>query len=144
MPPTKVGLNPTYLREQTWFEDFQGAHHGGHSGYQNGTILTVLNLYVALIPSIKLQLNPTYSLGAFVWRFSRWLTWRPSWILERNDLRKSKSPFGPMPSTKFRLNLTQDLRADVDSQTEQLKQSWISMSLQCFPSSFRSIQLTTW
>ena len=40
MPPTKVGLNPTYLREQTRFEDFQSGHHGGHPGYQNGKILS--------------------------------------------------------------------------------------------------------
>ena len=53
-------------REQTWVEDFQGGHHGGHPGYQNGTILAILNLYVALMPPIKLQLNPTYSLGGDV------------------------------------------------------------------------------
>ena len=32
----------------------------------------------------------------------------------------------------------------LDSQTERFKQFWISMSLQCFPSSFHSIQLTVW
>ena len=32
--------------------------------------------------------------GGVVWRFSRWLTWRPSWISERNDFSNSKSPCG--------------------------------------------------
>ena len=58
MPPTKFRLN----REQTWSEDFQDGHHGGHLGYQNGMILAILNLYVALMPPIKFQLTPTYSL----------------------------------------------------------------------------------
>ena len=28
-------------------------------GYQNGTILAILNLHVSLMPPIKFQLNPT-------------------------------------------------------------------------------------
>ena len=36
---------------------------GSHLGYQNGTILAILNLYVAAMPPIKFQLNPTYGLG---------------------------------------------------------------------------------
>ena len=97
MPHTKVGLNPT-IREQTWFEDFQDGHHGGHLWYQNKTILTILNLYVAPMPPIKFQLNPTYSLGEVVWRFSRRLTWCSSWISEWNNFRNSKSPCGPNAS----------------------------------------------
>ena len=46
-----------------WFKDFQDGHHGSHLGYQNGTILAILNLYGASIPSIKFRLNQTYSLG---------------------------------------------------------------------------------
>ena len=36
-----------------WFEDFQDGCHGGHLGYQNGTILAILNLHAAqcLAPS---------------------------------------------------------------------------------------------
>ena len=35
-----------------WFEEFQNGHHGGHLGYQNGTILAILNLYNAPMPPI--------------------------------------------------------------------------------------------
>ena len=28
------------------FEEFQDGHHGGHFGYQNGTILAILNLWL--------------------------------------------------------------------------------------------------
>ena len=36
-----------------WFEDFQDGCHGGHLGYQNGTILAILNLHAAPMPSTK-------------------------------------------------------------------------------------------
>ena len=49
------------------FEEFQdGRRHGGHLGYWNRTILTILNLYVALMPPIKIQLNLSYGLGGYV------------------------------------------------------------------------------
>ena len=38
----------------------------GHLGYQNGTILAILNHYVAPMPPIKFLLNPTYGLGDVV------------------------------------------------------------------------------
>ena len=48
------------------FEEFQDGHQGGHLGYRNGTILTILNLYVAPMPPIKFRLNLTYGLGGDV------------------------------------------------------------------------------
>ena len=61
----------------------------GHLEYQNGTILTILNLYVAPMPPMKFRLNLTYGLGGdVVWRISRW---QPSWISERNDFSNSES-----------------------------------------------------
>ena len=39
------------------FEEFQDGHHGGHLGYWNGTVLAILNLYVALMPPLKLRLK---------------------------------------------------------------------------------------
>ena len=39
------------------FVEFQD---GRHLGYQNGTIFAILNLYVAPMPPIKFQLNPTF------------------------------------------------------------------------------------
>ena len=46
--------------EEMLFEEFQD---GGHLGYQNGTILAILNLSVTPMPSIKFWLNLTNGLG---------------------------------------------------------------------------------
>ena len=43
-------------------EEFQDGRHHGHLGCWNGTILAILNLYVALMPPIKFRLNLTYGL----------------------------------------------------------------------------------
>ena len=48
------------------FEEFQDGCHGGHLGYPNGTILAILNLYVARMPPIKFRLSLTYGLGGDV------------------------------------------------------------------------------
>ena len=78
--------------EEMSFEEFQDGHHGSHLGYQNRTILANLNLYVALMPSIKFWLNLTYNLGGdVIWRVSRWPPWRPSWISEWNYFSNSES-----------------------------------------------------
>ena len=37
--------------------------YGGQLGYRNGTILAILNLYVAPMPPIKFRPNLTYSFG---------------------------------------------------------------------------------
>ena len=44
MPPIKFRLNPIYGLGGMSFEEFQAGHRGGHHGYQNGTILAILNL----------------------------------------------------------------------------------------------------
>ena len=49
--------------EEMLFEEFQD---GRYLGYRNGTMLAILNLYVAPMPPIKFWLNPTYSLGGDV------------------------------------------------------------------------------
>ena len=48
------------LWEEMSFEEFQDL------GYRNGTILAILNLYVAPMPPIKFQLNLSYGLGGDV------------------------------------------------------------------------------
>ena len=58
--------------------------------FPDGTILTILNLYVALMPPIKFRLNQCLG-GDVVWRISRWPPWQPSWISEWNDFSKSES-----------------------------------------------------
>ena len=45
------------------FEEFQDGHH---LGYQNGTILAILNNCVTVMPPIKFQLNRTYGLEDLV------------------------------------------------------------------------------
>ena len=45
------------------FEEFQDGRNGSHLGYRNGTILAILNLYVAPMPPIKFRLNLTYGFG---------------------------------------------------------------------------------
>ena len=49
--------------EEMSFEEFQDGCHGGHLGYQDETILAILNLHVATMPSTKFQLNRTYGSG---------------------------------------------------------------------------------
>ena len=65
------------VREMS-LEEFQNGRHGGHLGYQNGTIIAILNLYVARMPSVKFMLNQTYGQG-------------PSWISARINFSKSES-----------------------------------------------------
>ena len=48
------------------FDDFQNGHIGGNLRYRNRMILTILNLYVALMPPIKVGLKPHYGLGGDV------------------------------------------------------------------------------
>ena len=48
------------------FEEFQDGRRGGHLEYRKGTVLAILNLYVALMPTIKFQLNLPYGLGGDV------------------------------------------------------------------------------
>ena len=47
--------------------------------------------YVASMPPIKFWLNQTYGLGDVIWRISRWLPWRLSWISERKDFSNCES-----------------------------------------------------
>ena len=60
MPPkfSPIGLP---IWEEMLFEEFQDGHHDSHLGYWKGTILAILNLYVATMSPTKFQLNPTYS-----------------------------------------------------------------------------------
>ena len=52
--------------EEMSFEEFQDGRHGGHLGYRGGTILAILNFYVATMPPTKFQLNPIYGSGGDV------------------------------------------------------------------------------
>ena len=55
-----------YGLEETSFEEFQDGRHDGNFRYWNETVLSILNLNVALMTPIKFRLNPTYGLGDVV------------------------------------------------------------------------------
>ena len=100
LPPSLSSIRLT-VPKQTCFENLQDGNRGGHLRYRNGTILPILNLYVAPMPPIKFGFNQTYGLGGHVvLRYSRWPTCRTSWILEQNDFRNSKSPCSTNASHK--------------------------------------------
>ena len=59
---------PSWLSDQTiqnlmLFEEFQDCCYCCHLGYWNGTILAILNFYVAPMPPIRFWLNLTSRLG---------------------------------------------------------------------------------
>ena len=58
-----VSAQSDMVLEEMSFEEFQYGLSGGHLGYQNETILAILNLYVTAMPPIKFRLNRTYGLG---------------------------------------------------------------------------------
>ena len=105
--PLSFGSIWLMVLEEMSLEEFQYGRRGGRLGYQNGTILEILNLYVTVMPPIKFRLNRTYGLGEdVVWRSSRWPPWRLSWISERNDFSILNLCDAPMPPVKFWLNGT--------------------------------------
>ena len=65
LPSTFSSIGLT-VWEELLFEDFQDGRNGSYLGYRNGTILAILNLYVAPMPLIKFQLTLTYGLGGDV------------------------------------------------------------------------------
>ena len=66
--------------------NFQDGGHGGHLGFPIGTILTIFDLQVTLMPPSKFGVNWPFGSGEEAKnRFSRWLPWRPSWISDRHD-----------------------------------------------------------
>ena len=57
------------------FEEFQDGRHGGSLKIWNGTILAILNLYVAPMPPIQFCLHPTYGLASYKSALNpRWFT----------------------------------------------------------------------
>ena len=113
MLPIKFWLNLTYGWEEMLFELFQGGRHGSQLGYQNETILAILNLYVPPMPPIKVWLNPTF------WRrcrFGEFQNGRHGGHLEyRNGTLVAilNLYVAPMPSIKIRLSLTYGFGEDV-------------------------------
>ena len=170
MPQSCLSSIRLTIWKQIWFEDFHNGCHGCHLGYQNRTILAILNLHAAPMPSTTFPLNLTYCSGADNnWRLSRWLEkmlledfqdgWHGShlWYWNRMILAIlnlhgpnashhvwAQSDLGFQSRCGFKIFKMVAQAASLDSQTERFKQFWISMSLWCFPSSFGSTQLTVW
>ena len=123
-----------------WLEDFQDGCHDSHLGYQNGTILAILNLYllnlyVPLMPPIR-----SVSIWFTVWGAMSFEEWRPSWIAEWNDFSNSGSTC--LPSASHQVSAQSNLQferrcclknfkmvAILAIRTEWFKQFWISTLL---------------
>ena len=62
------GLIQLTVWEVMSFKEMKDGHYiyGGHLGYQNGTILTILNLNVAPMCPIKFRYKLTYGFGGDV------------------------------------------------------------------------------
>ena len=96
------------------FEEFQDGCRGGHLGYWNGTILAILNLYVAPMPPIKFWLNLTYGLeGNVLEEFQDGHHGDHLGYLNRTILAILNFCVTVMPPIKFWLNLTYGLGGDV-------------------------------
>ena len=57
-----------------------------HLGFQIGKILAIFDLQVAPILTTKFQVNWPFSTGEEGQnRFSKWLSWQPAWISDREQ-----------------------------------------------------------
>ena len=105
--PPHFGSIRLNVREQTSFEGFQDGYCGGHLGYQNGTFLEILNLYVAPMPPLSFS-----SIPLTVWEvisFEDFQDGRHGGHLgywNRMILAIPTLHVAPMPPNKFGLNLT--------------------------------------
>ena len=92
LPPSLGSIQLT-IWKQMWFEDFQDGHSGSHLGYHNRTIFLCCS-----DASHQVSAQSDLRFGRCLWRFSRWPSWRPSWISELNDFSNLNSPCGPNAS----------------------------------------------
>ena len=105
MPPIRIRLNLTYGSGGDSFKEFQDGRHGIHLGYQNGTILAILNLCVTVMPPVKFWLT--------VWEVMSFedfqdLGYRNGTILTIPNLHVAT-----MPPAKFQFNSTYGSGGDV-------------------------------
>ena len=78
-----ISLSVQEKKRKTGFQD---GRHGGHLGFQIGTILIIFDLQVTPMLPSKFGVNWPFSSGEEAKnRFSRWLSWQPSWISDWND-----------------------------------------------------------
>ena len=73
-----------WFRKISKKKEFQDGCHGGHLGFPIQT--AVLDLQVTPMLPTKFRVEWPFSSGEEAKnRFSRWLSWRPSWISDRDD-----------------------------------------------------------
>ena len=78
-----VGLS---VQEKKRKIDFQDGCHDGHLGLPIGMILAIFDLQVTPMLPSKCGVNLPFGSGEEAKnRFSRWWSWRPSWISDRHD-----------------------------------------------------------
>ena len=65
--------------------DLQEGDHAGHLGFPIGMILAPFYLQVRQMLHPKFHVIWPFGSGEGKIRFSRWLSWRPSWISDRKD-----------------------------------------------------------
>ena len=66
--------------------DFQDGCYGAHPGFTISMILAIFDLQVTPMLPTKFGVNWPFGSGEEAKnRFSRWLSWRPSWISNRHD-----------------------------------------------------------
>ena len=74
------------VQEEKFRTDFQDGRHDGHLGFPIQTIKAILDLQVTPMLPTKFGVKWPFSSGEEAKnRFSRWLSWRPSWISDRDD-----------------------------------------------------------
>ena len=81
---------PSWISDQNGFRYFWSTshpgNHGGHLGFPIRIILANFDLQVTLMLPTKFQGNWPFGSGEEAKnRFSRWGSWRPSWISNRKD-----------------------------------------------------------
>ena len=84
--------------------DFQDGGHGGHLGFPIQMILAIFDLQVNLILPTEFQVSWLLGSKDVQFRFSRWLLWRPSWILSRMILAVFDLQTAPILPTMFWVN----------------------------------------
>ena len=81
--PTKFRVNWPFCSGEEAKIGFQDGHH---LGFPIGTILAIFDLQVSPMFPTKFKVNKPFRSGEEAKnRFSRWPSWRPSWISDRND-----------------------------------------------------------
>ena len=85
MPPSNFRVNWHFGAVEKQKLDFQD---GVHLGFPIGTIIAIFDLQVTLMLLTKFRVNLLLGLGEEAKnRFSRWLSWRPSWISDWHNFR---------------------------------------------------------